>query len=65
MNNSILRKEAQEQLTQSYLFTVLFMLGFISITDKPLFKKLIFLEQLFLITKSQSIFLGLKSHFVK
>lgn len=64
MNNSILRKEAQEQLTQPYLFTVTFMLAFISITDKSLFKELVFLEQLFLITKSQNIFLT-ESHFLK
>lgn len=35
------------------------MLAFISMRDKPLFKELILLEQLFLITKSQNIFLGL------
>lgn len=35
------------------------MLASISIRDKSLFKELIFLEQLFLITKSQNIFLGL------
>jgi len=37
MNNSILRKEAQEQLIQSFLFTVLFMLEFLFIGGKLLF----------------------------